>query len=200
MRWRARVVAVALLVCLAVAASAQEKRIAAKETLFAPGDIAKRALHRRAVEAAVWGMPIVSVDAMREAFFRDVVTKYGDIGYFSKPADWKFQTTTPNASSLYVYFNFNTKDGPIVLDFPAAVGAGLFGTLLDAWQIPLVDVGPKGEDQGKGGNTCCCLPASRVKCPLDTFRFDQPPITGTLFFAPYRPLRLTRIWPKPSRW
>jgi hypothetical protein len=96
-------------------------------------------------------MPIVSVDAMREAFFRDAGAKYGDILYFSKPADWKFQTTTPNASSLYVYFNFNTKDGPVVLEFPATVGAGLFGTLLDAWQTPLVDVGPKDEDEGKGG-------------------------------------------------
>jgi hypothetical protein len=118
---------------------------------FAAAELTERTLHRRAVEAAIWGMPIVSVDAMRQAFVRDAGAKYGDIGYFSKPADWKFQTTTPNASSLYVYFNFNTKDGPIVLDFPAAVEAGLFGTLLDAWQVPLVDVGPKGEDQGKGG-------------------------------------------------
>jgi hypothetical protein len=27
----------------------------------------------------------------------------------------------------------------------------LFGTLLDAWQVPRADVGPEGEDQGKGG-------------------------------------------------
>lgn len=67
---------------------------------------AERALHRRAVEAAIWGMPIVNVDAMREAFFRDAGARYGDILYLSKPADWRFQTTTPNASSLYVYFNF----------------------------------------------------------------------------------------------
>jgi hypothetical protein len=51
------------------------------------------------VDAAIWGMPIVSVDAMREAFFRDAGAKYGDILYFSKSADWKFQTTNPNASS-----------------------------------------------------------------------------------------------------
>jgi hypothetical protein len=31
------------------------------------------------------------------------------------------------------------------------VGAGLFGTLLNAWQAPLADVGPQGEDKGKGG-------------------------------------------------
>ena len=112
-------------------------------------DINRRTIERRAVEAAIWGMPIVSFDAMRQAFFR-TGAKYGDILYFSKPADWKFQITTPNASSLYVYVNFNTKDGPVVLDFPAAVGAGLFGSLNDAWQVPVADVGPEGEDQGKG--------------------------------------------------
>src|SRR5271166_5490849 len=119
---------------------------AVAQSAWTAAELEQRTIVRRAVEATIWGMPIASVDAMREAFFRDAGAKYDDILYFSKPADWKFQTTTPNASSLYVYFNFNTKDGPVVLEFPAAVGAGLFGTLLDAWQTPLVDVGPKGED------------------------------------------------------
>jgi hypothetical protein len=43
------------------------------------------------------------------------------------------------------------KDGPVVLDLPATAGAGLFGSLLDGWQVPLADVGPEGEDQGKRG-------------------------------------------------
>ncbi|HEV7734316.1 MAG TPA: DUF1254 domain-containing protein [Candidatus Binatia bacterium] len=96
-------------------------------------------------------MPFVSVDAMREAFFRDAGAKYGDIIYWSKPSDWKLQFTTPNASTHYVYFNFTLKDGPVVLDVPPTVGAGLFGSLVDAWEVPLVDVGPAGEDAGKGG-------------------------------------------------
>ena len=104
---------------------------------FTSADLAQRKLYRRAVEAAIWGMPIVSVDAMRQAFF-SVGAKYGDFVYLSKPADWKFQVTTPNSSSLYVYFNFNTKEGPIVLDFPPTVGAGLFGSILDAWQVPQI--------------------------------------------------------------
>jgi hypothetical protein len=113
--------------------------------------LGERALARRAVEAAIWGMPIVSVDAMREAFFRDAAARYNDIVFWSKPSDWRNQLTTPNASTYYVYFNFNTRNGPVVLEVPAANGAGLFGTLLDAWQVPLVDVGPKGEDEGLGG-------------------------------------------------
>jgi len=117
---------------------------------FSPQQLAERTKQRRAIEAVIWGMPIVSVDAMRQAFFR-VGAKYNDVLFFSRPADWKWQVTTPNASSLYVFVQFNLANGPIVVDLPAAVGAGLFGSILDAWQVPLTDVGPAGEDAGKGG-------------------------------------------------
>jgi hypothetical protein len=134
-------------------------------------------------------MPIVSMDAMRQALFRDAGANYGDIGYLSKPADRKFQTTTPNASSLYVYFNFNTKDGPLVLDFPAAVGAGLFGTLLDAWQMPLADVGPKGEDHGNGGKY--------LLLPSD-FKGDVPASYIVVRSATYNGYALFRAIPTTS--
>ncbi|HEX4862331.1 MAG TPA: DUF1254 domain-containing protein, partial [Rhizomicrobium sp.] len=117
---------------------------------FSAEQLTRRRLERRAVEAAVWGMRIVAMDAMRQAFFA-AGARYGDFLYLSRPADWKFQITTPNASSLYVYFNFNTKDGPMVLEVPPAEGAGLFGSLNDAWQTPFVDIGPQGTDKGKGG-------------------------------------------------
>ena len=109
------------------------------------------ARHQDAVDAAIWGTPIVSFDAMRQAFFRDAQAQYNDILYWTRPADWKLQVTTPNASAHYVFFFFNLKDGPVVLDIPAAAGAGLFGSVLDAWQVPMADVGPAGADRGKGG-------------------------------------------------
>ena len=59
-------------------------------------EVNRRALERRAVEAIIWGMPIVSVEAMRQAFFRDAGAHYGDIVFWSRPSDWKFQFTTPN--------------------------------------------------------------------------------------------------------
>ena len=118
---------------------------------FTPEQLARNTFHRRAVEAAIWGMPLVSVDVMREAFFRDAGAKDGDIVFFSKPSDWRFQFTTPNASTYYVYFNFNLKNGPMVLEVPAAVGAGVFGSVCDAWEVPVTDVGPAGDDGGKGG-------------------------------------------------
>jgi hypothetical protein len=64
-----------------------------------------------------------------------------------------------------VYFNFNTKEGAVVLVIPPAAGAGLFGTLLDAWQVPLADVGPEGEDQGKGGKYLLLPPDFKGDAP-----------------------------------
>jgi hypothetical protein len=106
---------------------------------------------QQAIDAAIWGTPIVSFDAMREAYFRDARAEFNDIVYLSAPADWRFRLTTPNASSRYVMVFFNTGDGPVILDVPPAVGAGLFGSILDAWQVPQSDVGPEGMDSGKGG-------------------------------------------------
>jgi hypothetical protein len=40
---------------------------------------ASRTLERRAIDAAIWGMPIVSMGTMRQAYFRDGKAKYGDI-------------------------------------------------------------------------------------------------------------------------
>ena len=122
-------------------------------------------LAQQALEAAVWGMPIVSFEAMRRAFFA-AGGNYGDFVYCSRPADWKFQITSPNASSLYVYFNFNTKSAPILLDVPPAEGAGLYGSINDAWQIPLADFGPEGEDKGKGGKYVILPPGYKDAVPF----------------------------------
>jgi hypothetical protein len=125
-------------------------------------------VYRRAVEAAIWGMPIVSVEAMRRGFF-GVGAGYGDIAYLSTPANWRFQITTPNSSSLYVYFNINLSEGPVVLEIPAAVGAGLFGSVMDAWQVPLDDVGPAGVDGGQGGKYLLLPPGFDGEVPTDHY-------------------------------
>jgi len=141
---------------------------------FSPDDLKLRAVHRRAVEAAIWGMPLVSVDTMREAGQRDAGAGYNDIIFWSKPADWQFQFTTPNASTYYVFFAFNLKDWPVVLDIPPAIGAGLFGSLVDAWEVPVTDVGPEGDDQGKGGRYVMLPPGFSGEVPQGYFplRFE----------------------------
>lgn len=134
-------------------------------TQFSSAELTKQLLKRRAVEAAIWGMPIVSFDVMRQGFFRDAKAHYGDIMYWSKPSTWWNQTTTPNTSTRYVIFFTNTKDGPVVLEVPPAGDAALFGTLLNAWQVPLIDVGNAGEDQGKGGKYLLLPPDYKSEVP-----------------------------------
>lgn len=147
-------------------------------TMIAPSELVVRTLRRRAVEAAVWGMPIVSVEAMREAYFRDAGAAYNDILYWSKPSDWRFQFTTPNASTHYVYFNINTKDGPVVVDVPASDRCGLFGSLVDAWQFPVTDVGPQGRDAGRGGRYLLLPPGYQRNIPEGCFALPMHTYNG----------------------
>jgi hypothetical protein len=160
-----------------------------------PDELAEKTLHRRGVEAAIWGMPIVSFDAMRRGFF-GVGAQYGDIVYFSRPADWRFQLTTPNSSSLYVYFNFNLKAGPIVIDVPPAVGAGLFGSILDAWQAPMADVGPEGEDQGAGARYLLAPPDYKEEAPAGFIVLPFATFNG---YAAFRAIPKTRLGEDTTR-
>jgi hypothetical protein len=106
-------------------------------------------VHRRAVDAAIWGLGLVSEDAMKQAYFRDAKAKYNDIIWWPKGGSWKNQSLTVNTSVRYMYLFSNTKeDGPVVLELPPAVpGASFYGTIEDAWFVPLVDIG----FEGKGG-------------------------------------------------
>ena len=151
--------------------------------------IDSQTLQRRAVDAAIWGMPIVAMNGMRQAFFRDAKANYGDVVYWSKPSDWKFQIPTPNVSVRYVYFNCNTRDGPVVIEMPPALGAGLFGSINDAWQTPLIDVGPVGEDQGRGGKYLVLPP---------DFKGEVPPGYIPVHAQTYNCFSILRAIPKSS--
>jgi hypothetical protein len=115
-------------------------------------DLAKRTIQRRAVEAAIWGQPIVMFDAMRQAYFRDAKAKYNDIIWWPKGADWRSQDLIPNTDTRYVFYFGNTAiDGPVVFELPSGSGGAIFlGNFCDAWWVPLADVGLSGEDKGKG--------------------------------------------------
>ncbi len=45
----------------------------------------EKMLHRRAVEAAIWGMPAVSMRSAINATKRDIGGDWNDVVYFSKP-------------------------------------------------------------------------------------------------------------------
>jgi hypothetical protein len=72
--------------------------------------------------------------------------------YWSRLLDWKTQTLTPNTDVIYFTPYFDTKEvGPIVLEIPPADDGAIVGHIMDAWQMPLEDMGVAGIDQGKGG-------------------------------------------------
>lgn len=142
----------------------------------------KQRLYSHAFEGAVWGMPIAAFDAMRQAFFRDAGAQYGDIVYYSQFADWKLQLTTPNASTYYVWTNYNTSSGPVVLEMPAAVGGGIFGSVCSAWQVPLDDVGPIGADKGKGGRYLLLPPGYKESIPSGYFPIPSDTYNGYAAF------------------
>ena len=111
----------------------------------------ERVLHHRAMEAAIWAMPM-----MNYKFYRDALIEAGvgpnDVGYYSKLQDWKFQTATPNNTTPYILAHWTMKDGPIVVEIPASTeDVGIFGTLMDAWQRAIDDVGAVGRDRGARG-------------------------------------------------
>lgn len=138
-----------------------------------PNNLKEKLKHSRAVEAALWGMPIVASDAIRQGYL-NLGAQYNDIVYFSKPADWKFQTTTPNASTHYIYSAYSTKkDGPIVLEVPTAVDAGIYGQLCDMWDVPLAIVGGGGDDKGKGGKYLILPPNYTGTVPTGYFPVRQ---------------------------
>ncbi len=47
----------------------------------AVADIKDRMVERRAIEAAVWGMPIVNFQAMRDGLKKDAGFGYNDVAY-----------------------------------------------------------------------------------------------------------------------
>jgi hypothetical protein len=112
----------------------------------------ERLVRSRAVEAAIWGMPVVNYDLMLQEMLTKTPGKVNQVIYWGKPLDWKNQTLTPNPDTLYFMTFLNTKDvGPIVFKIPPADSTGsLNANIVNVWQQPLEDGGLLGVDKGAG--------------------------------------------------
>ena len=142
-------------------------------------DLARRTIERRAVEAVIWGMPAVNLDLMLQAMIGSAKGQPNQIVYWSRLPDWKNQTLTPNPDVIYVMPFFNTKDtGPMVLEIPPADGGVINGTVMDAWQVPLEDVGPAGVDKGKGGKYLILPPGHAAAVPDGYIALPSPNYQG----------------------
>jgi hypothetical protein len=136
------------------------------DTQLSSAQLAERTVHRRAAEAVIWGMPAVNYELMVQEMLTKTKGQINQFIYWSRPADWKNQTLTPNPDAIYCMTFFNTKDvGPIVIEVPPAEGGSFAANIDDVWQAALEDAGPEGVDKGNGGKYLILPPGYKEQPP-----------------------------------
>jgi len=157
-------------------------QVAQAET-YSAQDLNERMIHRRAVEAVIWGIPAVNTDLMRQQMLTKTTGKVGQVIYWGRPLDWRNQTLTPNPDALYFMVFFDTKDGPIVLDLPSGDANGSFnGNIVTVWQMPLEDAGLLGVDKGKGGKFAVLPPGYKDKVAAGFIPLQSDTFGGYMLF------------------
>lgn len=142
---------------------------------------------QRACEAAIWGMPAVGIYDIELALQRDAGADFGVLGYMSEPMDSRHGFLTANDVTPYTFGGLTVKDGPIVIDVPPAGDkAAFFGTIVNAWQVPIADVGTTGDDAGEGGKYLILPPGYEGDVPQDGY-FVYEANTYGVHFA-FRPI------------
>jgi hypothetical protein len=140
----------------------EQQAATAASATYGPAELARRAIHRRAVEAAIWGMPAVNYELMYREMVRTVGGGFNQILFWSRLLDWKNQTLTPNPDVIYLMPFINTKDvGPMVLEIPPADDGVFNGSVMNYWQAAIEDIGPGGVDKGEGGKYLVLPPRLR---------------------------------------
>ncbi len=132
---------------------------------FTPEELRERAIHRRAVEAVIWGMPAVNYERMLQAATDNGAT-LNQVVYWSRPVNSKNQTLTPNPDTIYLNPFYDTSRGPVVVEIPPAdENHVIVGSFDVSWQNALADVGPAGEDKGKGAKYLVLPPGYKESPP-----------------------------------
>lgn len=150
---------------------------------ISPDELNSRSIQRRAIEAVIWGMPVVNYDLMLQEMFAKTEGKVGQAIYWGRPLDWHNQTLTPNPDALYFMVFFNTKDGPVVLDLPPGDNDGSFnGNIVTVWQMPLEDAGLLGADKGSGGKYLVLPPGYSGKPPDGYVTLQSDTFGGYMLF------------------
>lgn len=165
---------------LVLAAALMGTISAAAQESPSPQDLAGRAIERRAVEAVIWGMPVVNYDLMLQEMLTKTAGKENQMIYWGRPLDWHNQTLTPNPDTLYLMSFLDTKDvGPIVIEIPPASADGsLNANIVNVWQVPLEDAGLLGVDKGKGVKLLMLPPGYSGQIP-DGYHALQPNTNGS---------------------
>ena len=158
--------------------------LSAPAQTLSPDVLTRRSQERRAVEAAIWGMPAVNYDLMLQEMLTKTSGQVNQVIYWGRPLDWHNQTLTPNPDTLYFMAFLNTKDvGPIVIDVPPAGDDGsLNANIVNIWQQPLEDAGLLGVDKGKGIQLVMLPPGYSKKVPADYVALEPNSIGSYALF------------------
>lgn len=115
-------------------------------------DVEYQIMVQRATQTAIWGMPAAGMIDFLKGIRRDLGGDYNDVAYLNKPFDSKHGFLTANDVTAYAWSSMTSAPGPLVIEVPAATEkVSYFGTIVNAWDAPIVDVGPDGHDKGEGG-------------------------------------------------
>lgn len=131
--------------------------------------------YQRAFEAVLCYMPAVAIYSFRRAAFENLGIKDNDIIAYSAPATPKLEAITANSTTPYITAFTDLRNGPVVLELPAAGSDGsLYGQIVDAWQFTIADVGPAGLDKGKGGKFLLTPPDYKETVPPGYIHIPSP--------------------------
>ena len=125
---------------------------------------------QRATQSALWAMPAVGIIDFKKAIERDVKAQVNDITYLSLPLCSRHGFLTANDVTNYSLATLNNSEGPLVLEVPPAGDkVSYFGTIVNAWDMPIEDVGPPGADKGKGGKYLFVPPGYKGEIPSEGY-------------------------------
>ena len=125
----------------------------------------------RGVDAFMKGIPGASVRGLIVGLEEVGVNQYNKVGITKSLLDSKSLLLTANTSTIYVTPYINVKEsGPVVIEMPA----GMLGAFNDAWFRYIADIGPFGEDKGKGGKYLILPPAYEGEIPEGYFVIKSP--------------------------
>jgi len=156
------ILATLTIVTLAIAGTNQADAQKSADTF----DIEYQVMVQRATQAAIWAMPAAGMIDFEKATKRDLGGDVNDVIYVSKPFVSRHGFLTANDVTPYAWGSISTEKGPLVVEVPAATDkVGYFGSIVNAWDVPLIDVGTTGTDKGKGGKYLILPPGHKGDTP-----------------------------------
>nr|WP_237050521.1 DUF1214 domain-containing protein [Microvirga ossetica] len=139
--------------------------------------------YQRAFEAVLWNMPAIAIYSFRRAAFDNLGIRDNDIVAYSAPATPKLEAITANSTTPYITAFTDLRQGPVVLEVPAASAEGsVYGQVVDAWQFTIADVGPSGIDKGQGGKFLFTPPGYQGAIPPGYIHVTSPNFRIALAF------------------